>query len=65
LEGENEHHKIEAIFKAFGLALRMAMEKNPRTREAIWVVVGNFSKTNLQKLKADLKKEKTVKSVRF
>ncbi len=27
-EGENEHHKIEAIFKAFAKALRMAVEQN-------------------------------------
>ncbi len=27
-EGQNEHHKIEAIFKAFGKALRMAVKKN-------------------------------------
>jgi imidazoleglycerol-phosphate dehydratase / histidinol-phosphatase len=28
-EGENEHHKIEAIFKAFARALRMAIRKDP------------------------------------
>ncbi len=28
-EGENEHHKAEAIFKAFARALRMAVEKTP------------------------------------
>ena len=27
--GENEHHKIEAIFKAFAKALRMAVKKDP------------------------------------
>ena len=27
-EGDNEHHKIEAIFKAFAKALRMAISKN-------------------------------------
>jgi len=27
---ENEHHKIEATFKAFARALRMAVERNPR-----------------------------------
>jgi imidazoleglycerol-phosphate dehydratase len=30
--GRNEHHKIEAIFKAFGRALRAAIEKNPRLK---------------------------------
>ena len=27
-EGENEHHKIEAIFKALGRALKMAVKKD-------------------------------------
>ena len=27
--GENEHHKIEAIFKAFARAIRMAVKKDP------------------------------------
>jgi imidazoleglycerol-phosphate dehydratase/histidinol-phosphatase len=26
-EGENDHHKIEAIFKAFSKALKMAVKK--------------------------------------
>lgn len=28
-EGENEHHKIEAIFKAFAKAIKMAVRKDP------------------------------------
>ena len=28
-EGQNEHHKIEAIFKAFAKAVRMAVRKDP------------------------------------
>ena len=28
--GRNDHHKMEALFKAFGLALREAMEHDPR-----------------------------------
>lgn len=28
-EGENEHHKIEAIFKAFAKAIKMAIQRNP------------------------------------
>jgi imidazoleglycerol-phosphate dehydratase/histidinol-phosphatase len=28
-KGDNEHHKIEAIFKAFGKAIRMAIKKDP------------------------------------
>ncbi len=28
-KGENEHHKIEAIFKAFAKAIRMAIKRNP------------------------------------
>ncbi len=33
LEGKNDHHKIEAMFKAAGRALRMACEKDPREKE--------------------------------
>jgi imidazoleglycerol-phosphate dehydratase len=29
LKGQNTHHQIETIFKAFGRALRMALEKDP------------------------------------
>ena len=29
-KGENTHHQIETIFKAFGRALRMAAERDPR-----------------------------------
>ena len=29
VEGENEHHKIEGIFKAFARALKMAIKKDP------------------------------------
>ena len=28
-EGENEHHKIEAVFKAFARALKMAVKRDP------------------------------------
>lgn len=28
-EGENEHHKIEAIFKAFAKAIKMSVKRNP------------------------------------
>ena len=34
-EGANEHHKIEAIFKAFAKALRMAVETDPRAADAL------------------------------
>jgi len=30
-KGENEHHKIEAIFKAFAKAIRMAVRKDPNS----------------------------------
>lgn len=33
--GRNEHHKIEAIFKAFAKALRQAVEKDPRLKGAL------------------------------
>ena len=29
VEGDNEHHKIEAIFKSFARAIRMAIKKDP------------------------------------
>jgi imidazoleglycerol-phosphate dehydratase/histidinol-phosphatase len=28
-EGTNEHHKIEAIFKAFAKAIKMAIRRDP------------------------------------
>ena len=35
LRGKNAHHQIETIFKAFGRALRMAMELDPRSEGVI------------------------------
>ena len=32
-DGENEHHKIEAIFKAFAKAIKMAVNRNPLKME--------------------------------
>ncbi len=31
LRGENAHHQAETVFKAFGRALRMACEPDPRS----------------------------------
>jgi imidazoleglycerol-phosphate dehydratase/histidinol-phosphatase len=31
--GENEHHKIEAIFKSFAKAIRMAVKRNPSSTD--------------------------------
>ena len=31
--GQNEHHKIEAIFKAFAKALKMSVKRDPENRE--------------------------------
>lgn len=35
LRGHNAHHQIETVFKAFGRALRMALEADPRLGGAI------------------------------
>jgi len=35
LRGENAHHQSETVFKAFGRALRMAVEMDPRTGAVI------------------------------
>ncbi|MDX3894373.1 imidazoleglycerol-phosphate dehydratase HisB [Pusillimonas sp.] len=35
LKGENAHHQCETIFKAFGRALRMATEVDPRSNGAV------------------------------
>lgn len=35
LEGENDHHKCEAAFKACALALRSALELDPRAQAAV------------------------------
>ncbi len=32
VEGQNEHHKIEAIFKAFARALKLAVRRDPENR---------------------------------
>jgi len=35
LRGDNAHHQCETVFKAFGRALRMAVERDPRMAGAI------------------------------
>jgi imidazoleglycerol-phosphate dehydratase len=35
LRGDNAHHQCETVFKAFGRALRMAAERDPRAGEEI------------------------------
>ena len=32
IRGDNAHHQAETVFKAFGRALRMAVELDPRTQ---------------------------------
>lgn len=41
LRGSNTHHKIEAVFKAFARALKMAVELEPR-QEGVWSSKGNL-----------------------
>jgi imidazoleglycerol-phosphate dehydratase len=35
LRGKNAHHNAETIFKAFGRALRMALEVDPRAPDVV------------------------------
>jgi imidazoleglycerol-phosphate dehydratase len=35
LRGDNAHHQAETVFKAFGRALRMAVDADPRAAGAI------------------------------
>lgn len=41
MDGENNHHMAEALFKAFGKALDMATMEEPRIREA-WTTKGSL-----------------------
>lgn len=41
LDGENNHHMAEALFKSFGKALDMATMREPRIEEA-WTTKGNL-----------------------
>lgn len=41
LDGENDHHKAEALFKSFGKALDMATQARPRIQEA-WTTKGSL-----------------------
>lgn len=41
LDGMNNHHKAEALFKAFGRALDMAVSKEPRIKE-VWSTKGSL-----------------------
>lgn len=43
LRGDNSHHQCETIFKAFGRALRMALELDPRAAGAIPSTKGTLS----------------------
>ncbi|MHA1792836.1 MAG: imidazoleglycerol-phosphate dehydratase HisB [Promethearchaeota archaeon] len=42
--GSNDHHKVEAAFKALALSLRMAVEIDPRSRELVPSTKGTLEK---------------------
>ena len=42
LRGENAHHQAETVFKAFGRALRMAVEADPRVAGSIFSTKGSL-----------------------
>ncbi|MGV3593045.1 MAG: imidazoleglycerol-phosphate dehydratase HisB [Gammaproteobacteria bacterium] len=43
LRGNNAHHQIETVFKAFGRALRMAIEADPRMQGTVPSTKGTLS----------------------
>ncbi len=43
LRGENAHHQIETVFKAFGRAVRMAIEPDPRMQGTVPSTKGTLS----------------------
>ena len=43
LRGENAHHQIETVFKAFGRAVRMAIEPDPRMQGTVSSTKGTLS----------------------
>jgi imidazoleglycerol-phosphate dehydratase len=45
LRGINAHHQIETVFKAFGRALRMAAERDPRAAGQIPSTKGSLTET--------------------
>jgi len=44
LRGNNAHHQIETVFKAFGRAVRMAIEADPRMQGVVPSTKGTLSK---------------------
>ena len=43
LRGDNAHHQCETVFKAFGRALRMALEADPRAAGSIPSTKGSLT----------------------
>ena len=41
MDGSNNHHMAEALFKAFGKALDMAVAKEPRIKD-VWSTKGSL-----------------------
>jgi 4-diphosphocytidyl-2C-methyl-D-erythritol kinase len=70
VEGENEHHKIESIFKAFAKAIKMAVNQSdqnfnlPSTKEVYDSII-KYNGGNVSSVQNALKRLKQNQSLRM